>query len=397
MQLIDKETFTIMILCVVIFSGTTSPLIKSLYKPSKKYTCPYNKRTIEGSDPKTELRLLGCIYHSEQTPLLLNFIETLYPNPKNPICFYVIDLIDLAGRGAPLLLDHHEYKKPVDNIGSERVLNVLRLFQQKHEGKVTVYPFTAIVPDATAHDDVCSLAMDKKVSMVIIPFHKFYDITETEEDKPRPIRRANQNILKYAPCSVGILVDRSYKMRAFMRKTTNLYRVGVVFIGGGDDREALSLGGRMAKHPYIRLSILHPIEYGVSRDNESKTDSQFIKKFLEANEESIKFSYEEEVMEDNISIVNMVRQMEKHMDLIIVGRRHERSSRMLLRLTDWNEYPELGYIGDLLATSDRSNVSVLVVQQQSFTNDDDDNIINRRINPSTVLDMHWSSSTTWPP
>ncbi|KAI7979458.1 Cation/H(+) antiporter 15 [Camellia lanceoleosa] len=51
-------------------------------------------------------------------------------------------------------------------------------------------------------------------------------------------------------------------------------------------------------------------------------------------------------------------------DLFIVGRGQGMVSPLTAGLTDWSEFPELGAIGDLLASSDfAATMSVLVVQQ----------------------------------
>jgi hypothetical protein len=54
-------------------------------------------------------------------------------------------------------------------------------------------------------------------------------------------------------------------------------------------------------------------------------------------------------------------------DLIIVGRRHNVNSPQTSGLAEWSEFPELGTLGDLLASSDLNNgTSVFVVQQQKM-------------------------------
>ncbi|PNX86785.1 K(+)/H(+) antiporter [Trifolium pratense] len=52
-------------------------------------------------------------------------------------------------------------------------------------------------------------------------------------------------------------------------------------------------------------------------------------------------------------------------DYFIVGRRHETHSPQTDGLSEWSEFPELGVIGDFLASPDlNSCASILVVQQQ---------------------------------
>lgn len=75
--------------------------------------------------------------------------------------------------------------------------------------------------------------------------------------------------------------------------------------------------------------------------------------------------FREERVEDGPELALRVRSLEEAYDLIIVGRRHGGDSRMLAGLTEWVEFPELGPVGDILASADINRpVSVLVVQQQ---------------------------------
>jgi hypothetical protein len=58
--------------------------------------------------------------------------------------------------------------------------------------------------------------------------------------------------------------------------------------------------------------------------------------------------------------------------LFIVGRGQGNISPLTAGLTDWSECPELGAIGDLLASSDFATIaSVLVVQQYVGASSDD--------------------------
>lgn len=60
--------------------------------------------------------------------------------------------------------------------------------------------------------------------------------------------------------------------------------------------------------------------------------------------------------------------------MFIVGKGGRRQTTITTGLNDWEECPELGTVGDLLASSDfDESGSVLVVQQHNCKNDDDDN------------------------
>ncbi|KAI8523499.1 hypothetical protein RHMOL_Rhmol13G0078600 [Rhododendron molle] len=364
---IDKESYTIMFMSMLIITAATTPIVKVLYKPSKKYIA-HKRRTIQHTKPGAELRLLACIYHEDHTPSIINLLEASNPTPKSPVFFYPVHLIELSGRSAPLLVAHQLGKRPAFNShDSDRIVNAFRLYEQHNQGTVIVNPFTAISPFETMHDEVCALALDKKVSMVILPFHKFEGMEEAEVSA-NAARAVNRNILRMAPCSVGILVDRGTLGRSSQNVTSRTsYSISVIFLGGQDDREALAYANRMAKHPNVAISVVRLVEYSINKfkiTNDMERDIELIDEFRISNARSKCCNYKEEVVSDTVEVVSAVRAMENSFDLILVGRRHEGHSALLHGLQEWNEFPELGFFGDMLSSSDSNCiVSVLVVQQ----------------------------------
>lgn len=72
--------------------------------------------------------------------------------------------------------------------------------------------------------------------------------------------------------------------------------------------------------------------------------------------------------EDDVEVVNGIRSLQSNYDLFMIGRRRWRSAEMAdgeEEITDFVENPELGVIGDMLASADfwGGMVSVLVMQR----------------------------------
>ncbi|OIT00843.1 PREDICTED: cation/H(+) antiporter 15-like [Nicotiana attenuata] len=372
-NLIDHESYTIMLLSIIIFAGVFSPVIKYIYNPSRMYaTC--KRRTMEDTKLTDELRLLACLHHQEHTPSIIKLLEATYPNPHNPVCFYVVHLIDLRGRATPTIVAHHRGKKETTLQESDHIINALRLYEKQSHGNITFYPFSAISPYATMHNDVCHLAMDKRAAFVVLPFHKHWAV-HTSDVEENCIRNVNRKILTTAPCSVGVFIDRSTSSTNTPLSTmTNVYSIGVLFIGGQDDREALAYANRMAIHPNVGVTVVRLIEpkkldkFNYTQD--MVKDAEAINAFREANMNKKLCIYEEEEVKDSVGVVSVIRKMENCFDLIIVGRHNDSNSALLGGLREWSEFPELGFIGDMLASSDTSyEVSVLIVQQQAFPED----------------------------
>jgi hypothetical protein len=76
-------------------------------------------------------------------------------------------------------------------------------------------------------------------------------------------------------------------------------------------------------------------------------------------------TYEKLGVENTSDTTAFISDIANQHDFIIVGRRNGMKSPQTQALENWTEYPELGVIGDLLASQDNNTkASILVVQQQ---------------------------------
>ncbi|KAJ4973319.1 hypothetical protein NE237_006493 [Protea cynaroides] len=363
-KLIDKESFVVMCISMLVITGAITPLIRAVYDPSRKYVV-YKRRTILQMKPDTELRLLACIHNGEHIPAMMNLIEVTNHTQKNPVGVYIVHLVELVGRSTTLFISHDErYKTPPSNLGtlSQRVVTAFRNYGLQNIGTLSVQSYTSISPYATMDDDVCTLAYNKRVSLIIIPFHK-KGSSETR------MRAVNSNVLHKAPCSVAVLVDRGL-LRSY--KNTNEFYVALFFLGGADDRETLAYAVRMCGNPKIKLTVVRFLSHrktaaiGESKRN-MKLDDIVVADFRFKTLENDRITYREEVVTDGVQTVSIIRSMESSYQLIMVGRRHDEKSPLIEGLIEWkNEDVMLGPIGDYFASTDfRGNATVLVVQQQT--------------------------------
>ncbi|KAF8400008.1 hypothetical protein HHK36_015881 [Tetracentron sinense] len=362
-KLVDDEAFVIMCTSMLMVTAAITPLIKHLYNPSRRYLV-YKRRTILHSRPNTELRILVCIHDQDNVATMMNILEASNPTKANPIGVYVVHLMELVGRSTPLLITHQLSKTSSSNATpEERIINAFKYYEQSNvQGAVSVHPFTAISPYVSMHDDVCTLALDRRTSIIIVPFHKQYSSSISG------FKIMNKNVLQNAPCSVAILVDRgpSVPSRSLLACWRS-YPIAVFFLGGPDDREALALGARMAGNPRVYLTVVRLLENGNINARESKLDNEVMSEFRFSMKGNDQVMYVEEVVMDGSGTVSVIRSMENRFQLIMAGRRHDKRSPLMLGLADWNESTELGAIGDMFASPDFSgDTSILVVQQHAI-------------------------------
>merc|ERR1712071_366421 len=129
------------------------------------------------------------------------------------------------------------------------------------------------------------------------------------------------------------------------------------FVPGDDVSES-------ARHSSGDLDEPRVLTVETDNDRDKQMDEEIISDFRikTANDESV--IYTEKIVNNGEETVAVIRSMDNMHDLFIVGRGQGTISPLTAGLTDWSECPELGAIGDLLASSDfAATVSVLVVQQ----------------------------------
>ncbi|KAL0329583.1 UNVERIFIED_CONTAM: Cation/H(+) antiporter 15 [Sesamum radiatum] len=318
-------------------------------------------------------------------------LEASYPTKKSPICAYVLHLVELTGRASAMLIVHNTRKtgRPALNrtqAQSDHIINAFENFEQ-HAGFVSVNPLTAISPYSTMHEDICNVALDKRVAFIIVPFHKQQTVDGGMEATNPAFRTINQNVLANAPCSVGILVDRGLNGSTRLAGNQVAHHVALLFFGGPDDREALAYAWRMSEHQGTNLTLMRflPGENafettGSARRNpssrreilsvetndekEQQLDEEYLNEFKSRTMNDSSIIYTERVVNHGEETVAAIRSIDPIHDLFIVGRGQGMISPLTAGLTDWSECPELGAIGDLLASSDfAASYSVLVVQQ----------------------------------
>ncbi|PHT58113.1 Cation/H(+) antiporter 15 [Capsicum baccatum] len=389
-KVLDEKSFAIMVIVALGMTAVITPIVTMVYKPSKNFT-PYKRRTVQKIKLDREFRVVVSIHTPRIVPTVISLLESSCPTKKSPICVYALHLVELTGRASGMLIVHNMRKsgRPAMNrtqAQSDHIINAFENFE-KSTGCVYVQTLTAVSPYSTMHEDICVIAEEKRAALIIVPFHKQQAVDGGLEATNPAFRTINQNVLANAPCSVGILVDRGLSGSARSTMNQVSHHVAVLFFGGPDDREALAYAWRMSEHPNVNLTVMrflpgetvietersdstnsrndHSIlTVETERDREKQLDEEYVTHFRTktGNDESI--AYIERVVNHGEETVGAIRTIDNSHDLFIVGRGQGTISPLTSGLTDWSECPELGAIGDLLASSDFAmTASVLVVQQ----------------------------------
>lgn len=358
MQLIDEETFTLAVLTHTAVTAVLTTLISLYYTPHRKLEITQSMEdrmgTLGTTPVNRELRVLCCIHNEDSVHILITLLKAFNPSETSPLCAYVLHLVELVGRAAPLLAPYNTHKKKIKENSTDRIMRAMTKFSKSSQ--VTIQPFTLIAPYKTMYESISKLARDKFIPFIILPFHQSHQMQQGG--------RFNRKIQSYAPCSVGIYVDRG--LPRYLSSNYFSYNVAVFFLGGADDREAMTLVSRMSGHPDISIT-LYRINDLIEADedvSERILDDNVINKFKSRNLGNACVVCHNIDVTNTLEALEVIRSSDKDYDLVVVGKRRRPNSSLEREMMPWTDYEELGVIGDMLASQDFCGgvIPVLVIQ-----------------------------------
>ncbi|ESQ36363.1 hypothetical protein EUTSA_v10006774mg [Eutrema salsugineum] len=384
---LDSPMYTHMTIALLVMSLVVEPLLAVAYKPKKKLV-HYKHRTVQKIKGETEFRVLACVHILPNVSGITNLLQVSNPTKQSPLNVFAIHLVELTGRTTASLLIMNDECKPKANFSdrvraeSDQIAETFEAMEVNNDA-MTVQTITAVSPYTTMHEDICALAEDKRVCFIILPYHKHLTPDGRMGEGNSSHADINQNVLSHAPCSVGILVDRGMAMvrSESFRGEPMKREVAMLFVGGPDDREALSYAWRMVGQHVIKLTVVRFVpgrealisagKVAAEYEREKQVDDECIYEFnfKTMNDSSVR--YIEKVVNDGQDTISTIREMEDNnsYDLYVVGRGYNSDSPVTAGLNDWSSSPELGTIGDTLASSNFTmHASVLVIQQYSAVN-----------------------------
>ncbi|KAA3461959.1 cation/H(+) antiporter 2-like [Gossypium australe] len=348
---------------------------------------------LEILNPESELRILACVYVPRHVSGHVSLISALGGCPTAPIKPYMVHLVELPKKRKSKLMYHQledgDQYSDEEEYGGNDVLEIndaLDAFIS--ETKILVHQSKIVASFLTINEDVCNGAEDLRVCIIFLPFHKHQRIDGKMENSMEEIRAINQKVLRHAPCSVGIFVDRGQTGFQQPHGSQCVQNIAILFFGGPDDREALACSKRILMHSKVNLTVirfLHKTTASRSSNSwindasqkdeevimaisnigtENEIDNAFVETFYNRYVAQGRAGFVEKYVSSGQETVAVLREIADSYSLFIVGKGGRGTCPLTSGMSDWEECPELGLVGDLLASSELDiSGSILVIQR----------------------------------
>ncbi|PNY03876.1 cation H(+) antiporter 28-like protein [Trifolium pratense] len=364
----------------------TPSVVAQIIRRAKKRV-PTRHMVIQSLDPLSELRILLCVHGPHNAPASINFAEISKGAADPGILVYVTDMIELTNDISPTLETeeglHTTTVKDREILDMrEKITNAFQAHILDSGEGITLKRTLALSTITNMPHDICVLAEDMMVALVVLPFHRVQRQDGTLDGGNQGFRYVNRKVLRSAPCSVGILVDRGLGSFERLSRSQTKMNVAVIFIGGKDDREALAYASRVSQHPGVKLSVLRFLVdtsaessrlagYRIilpDQEKEMQLDDECFAEFYEKHVIGGKIAYAEKHLANAAETFSILKSFEGQYSLVILGREGGINSILTRGMNDWQQCPELGPIGDVLSGPDFSRtISVLIIQQHKVT------------------------------
>ncbi|XP_045802232.1 cation/H(+) antiporter 15-like [Trifolium pratense] len=386
-QILSVESSSVMMVSVLLMTAAAPLIINAVYKPRKLYKL--NKlRTVQNLKVEAELRVLACVHNPRHATGFINILEACNAIQMSSLRIFALQLVEITGTTISLLAAHINTQSCSEALtkSEEDLENITLTFNEYEERNenTRVETLAAVSTYSTIHQDIHTVAQEKQATIILLPFHKDSNIESVLVTTNKAFQNINQNVMRDAPCSVGIFVDRG--LGSLFK--VNL-RILVLFIGGPDDREALALAWRMSKHASIQLSVVRLYLFGQAAEVDSspqeesrgllstvldcekqrELDDEYVNTFrLKAMHSKDSTTYSDKAVHSREDITQVLNELDKvGFDLYILGQGKGRNSSVFSELMKWTDCPELGVIGDMVASNNFGSCSsLLVVQQYGF-------------------------------
>lgn len=170
------STGVVMIIATFLTTLPAPAIVTNIIKRAKK-RAPTHHLSLQSLDPLRELRILLFVQGPQNIPASINLVEITKGTTDAGIVVYVSDMIEFTdeisdsfGRDEALHTVTLKDKEVMDM--REQVTNSFQAYMVENDDGITLRRTMALSTINNMPEDICILAKDLMISLIILPFHK---------------------------------------------------------------------------------------------------------------------------------------------------------------------------------------------------------------------------------
>lgn len=188
-----------MIIAIFITVLYTPSVVAQIIKRAKKRV-PTHRLALQSIDPSSELRILLCVHGTHNVPASINFVEISKGSADPGILVYVTDMIELTN-DISVTLEKDEgvqtatvKEKEVMEM-REKITNSFQAHVLDSGEGITLKRTMALSTINNMPQDICILAEDLMVALIILPFHRGQRHDGTLDGGNQGFRYVNRKVI----------------------------------------------------------------------------------------------------------------------------------------------------------------------------------------------------------
>lgn len=199
---------SIAMILITFFTTLHAPFVVSNIIERARKRSPTHRMALQWLDPLNELRMLLCVHGPHNVASTINFMEISRGMADPGIVVYVTDMIELTDQIAATLVQSDTENVTVTDKAvtemREQITSAVQGYANENGDGITLRRMLALSSFSMMPRDICNLAEDLLISLIILPFHKTQRADGTFDGGHPGFRFVNRKVQLPNPMLCGI-------------------------------------------------------------------------------------------------------------------------------------------------------------------------------------------------
>lgn len=183
----------------IFFTILYMPSVVALIIKRAKKRSPTHRLALQSLDPSSELRILLCVHGPQNVPASISFVEITKGGADPGVLVYVADMIELTNEiSVNIEKDEGVHTATVKDKEvmemREKITNSFQAHVAENAEGITLKRTMVLSTINNMPQEICVLAEDLMVALVILPFHRLQRQDRTLDGGNQGFRYVNRKV-----------------------------------------------------------------------------------------------------------------------------------------------------------------------------------------------------------